>query len=105
MKKDIQNFIAECEICQRNKGETVKTPGLLQPLPIPNQRWEEISMDFITGLPKSKGKDAIMVVVDRLTKYAHFYGIQSEYKASQVAKVFITEIHRLQGIPKVIVSD
>ena len=85
MKKDIQNFIAECEFCQRNKGETVKTPGLLQPLPIPNQRWEEIFMDFITGLPKSEGKDAIMVVVDRLTKYAHFCGIQSEYKASQVA--------------------
>jgi len=53
MKKDIQNFITKCEVCQRNKGETVKTPGLLQPLPIPNQRWEEISMDFITGLPKS----------------------------------------------------
>ena len=75
MKKDIQNFIAECEVCQRNKGEIVKTPGLLQPLPIPNQRWEEISMDFITGLSKLEGKDAIMVVVDRLNKYAHFYGI------------------------------
>lgn len=66
---------------------------------------EEISMDFITGLPKSQGKDAIVMVVDRLTKYAHFYGIQSNSKASEVAKVFLKEIHRLHGLPKVIVSD
>jgi hypothetical protein len=62
-------------------------------------------MDFITGLPKLEGKDAILVVVDRLTKYAHFCGIQSTYKACQVAEVFMKEIHRLQGFPKVIVSD
>ena len=55
-----------------NKVETIKTPGLLQPLSIPSQRWEEISMDFITGLPMSEGRTIIMVVVDRLTKYAHF---------------------------------
>jgi hypothetical protein len=79
MKKDIQKFVRECQVFQRNKGEIVKALGLLQPLHIPNQRWEEISMDFITGLPKSEGKDAIFVVVDRLTKYAHFCGIQSTY--------------------------
>jgi hypothetical protein len=85
MKKDIQKFVRECQVCQRNKGEIIKTPRLLQPLHIPNQIWEEISMDFITGLPKSKGKDVIFVVVDRLTKYAHFCGIQSTYTTSQVA--------------------
>jgi hypothetical protein len=62
-------------------------------------------MDFIIGLPKSEGKDTIFVVMDRLTKYAHFCGIQSTYMASQVAKVFMKEIHRLRIFPKVIVSD
>ena len=58
-------------VCQQNKVETLKTPGLLQPLLIRSQHWEEVSMDFITSLPKSEGKSFIMVVVDRLTKYAH----------------------------------
>jgi hypothetical protein len=105
MKKYIQKFVRECQVCQRNKGEIVKALGLLQPLHIPNQIWEEISMDFITGLPKSEGKDAIFVVMDRLTKYAHFCGIQSTYTTSQVVEVFMKEIHRLHGFPKVIVSD
>ena len=64
--------MAECLVCQHNKVETIKTTGRLQPLSIPSQRWEDISMDFIRGLPKSEGKSVIMVVVDRLTKYAHF---------------------------------
>jgi hypothetical protein len=79
MKKDIENFVIECQVCQRNKGETVKAPSLLQPLHIPHQRWEEISMDFITS------KDVFFVVVGKLTKYAYFCGIQSTYMASQVA--------------------
>jgi hypothetical protein len=72
MKQDIRKFVAECEVCQRNKGETVKSPGTLQPLLIPPAIWKDISMDFITGLPKSGNKSVIMVVVDRLSKYAHF---------------------------------
>ena len=64
--------MAECLVFQQNKVETIKTPGPLQPLSIPSQHWEEISMDFITSLPKSEGKSVIMVVVDRITKYAHF---------------------------------
>jgi len=66
MKKDILTFVAECDVCQRHKGETVNTPGTLQPLPIPASIWIEVSMDFITGLPKSGNKSVIMVVVDRL---------------------------------------
>ena len=72
LKFDIQKFVAEFLVCQQNKVETIKTPGLLQPSSIPSQRWEDISVDFTTILPKSKGKSVIMVVVDRLTKYAHF---------------------------------
>jgi hypothetical protein len=73
MKKDIQKIVRECQVFQRNKGETIKSPGLLHPLHIPNKIWEYISMDFITGLPKLEGKAAIFVSVDRLTKYAHFF--------------------------------
>ena len=79
--------------------------GLQQPLPIPNQKWESISMDFITGLPKVQEKDCIFVVVDRLTKYAHFMAISTHHKASQIVEVFFKEIFRLHGIPENIVSD
>ena len=71
-------------MCQRNKGEIVKPSGLLQPLLISNQICEYMSMDFIIRLPKSQGKHVVFVVVDRLTKYAHFCGIQSTYTAIQV---------------------
>ena len=72
MKNDILTFVAECDVCQRHKGETVKSPGKLQPLPIPASIWTEVSMNFITSLPKSGNKSVIMVVVDRLSMYAHF---------------------------------
>jgi len=71
MNKDIKTFINHCEICQRSKYETVASPGLLQPLPIPSQVWQDISMDFIEGLPNSSGKQVIFVVVVRLSKGAH----------------------------------
>ena len=67
MSNDIQKYVAECNKCQRNKNENIMTPRLLHPLNIPNQKWEEISMDFIEGLPVSEGKDKILVVVDKLT--------------------------------------
>ena len=105
LKFDIQMFVAGCLVCQKNKFETINTPGLLQPLSIPIQRWEEISMDFITGLPKSKGKSVIMVVVDRLTKYAQFCALSHPFKASTIATTFMDTIQKLHGNPKIIVSD
>ena len=69
LKQEVTNWVQECDVCQRNKHEHVPTPGLLQPLPIPNAAWETISMDFVEGLPKSNGKDTILVIVDKLTKY------------------------------------
>lgn len=72
MRRRIQEYVQACETCQRNKYQTLSPGGLLQPLPIPTQVWSDISMDFIGGLPKVHGIDTIMVVVDRLTKYAHF---------------------------------
>jgi hypothetical protein len=97
--------VAECVVCQQNKVETIKTPGLLQPLSIPSQRWEEVSMDFITGLPKFEGKSVIMVIVDRLTKYAHFCALSHPFKASTVATAFMETAQKLHGSPKIIVSD
>jgi hypothetical protein len=87
MKQDIRNFVAECEVCQRNKGETVKYLGTLQPLLIPPTIWKDISMDFITGLPKSGNKSVIMVVVDHLSKYAHFCALPHPFIASTVAQI------------------
>jgi hypothetical protein len=79
LKTDVQRFVVECLVCQQNKVETIKTPILLQPLTIPNQCWEEVSMDFITGLPSYEGKSVIMVIVDRLTKYAHFFALSHPF--------------------------
>ena len=105
LKSDIQKFVAECLVCQQNKVETIKTPGLLQPLSIPSQRWEDVSMDFITGLPKSEGKSVIMVVVDRLTKYAHFCALSHPFQSSTVSTTFMETIQKLRGNPKITVSD
>ncbi|WVZ17815.1 hypothetical protein V8G54_010797 [Vigna mungo] len=104
MKKMIQEFVKPCDVCQRQKYEV--TPArLLQPLPIPDRIWEDISLDFITGLPKSKGFQAIFVVVDRLSKYGNFTFLKHPYTARKIAELFAKEIVRLHGIPQSIVSD
>ena len=105
LKGEIMQHVRECSICQQNKIENTHPAGLLQPLPIPEQKWESISMDFITGLPKVQGRDCLYVVVDRLTKFAHFFSISSDYSAAQVAELFFREVFRLHGLPKTIVSD
>eukprot|EP00253_Pinus_taeda_P019405 PITA_19405 len=105
MKNDILTFVAECDVCQRHKEETVNTPGTLQPLPIPASIWTEVSMDFITGLPKSENKSVIMVVVDRLSKYAHFCALPHPFTPTLVAQSFMDQIFKLHGMPTSIVSD
>lgn len=75
MKSHVRNMVRECDICQRNKHESVSSPGLLEPLPIPEKVWEDVTMDFIEKLPLSKGKDAVMVVVDRCSKFTHFIAL------------------------------
>jgi hypothetical protein len=92
-------------ICQGQKYLTSSPGGLLQPLPIPDRIWEDLSIDFITGLPKSKGYEAILVVVDKLSKYVHFIPPKHPYTAKTIAEVFVKEVVRLHGIPLSIVSD
>lgn len=105
MKNTIQEFVRQCDICQRQKYMASSPGGLLQPLPIPEQIWEDISLDFITGLPKSKQFEAILVVVDRLSKYAHFIPLKHPYTARSIAEIFCKEIIKLHGLPLSIVSD
>ena len=105
MKQDICNFVVECDVCQRNKGETVKSSARLQPLLIPPTIWKDISMDFITDLPKLGNKSIIMVVVDHLSKYVHFCTLQHPFTASMVAQIFMDQVFKLHGMPHSIVSD
>ena len=105
MKAFIDELVNQCPVCQLSKTERVPYPGLLQPLNIPKSKWSEISMDFVEGLPKSHGFDVILVIVDRLTKYAHFIPMSHPYTVHKVATLFTNNIFKLHGLPKVIVSD
>ena len=106
MKKEIAAYVARCDTCCRVKAVHLKLAGLLQPLPVLGWKWEEISMDFIVGLPTTqKGNDSIWVIMDRLTKSTHFIPIQTVYRPHQYAELYITHIVRLHGIPRTIVSD
>jgi hypothetical protein len=103
---DVKAYVQCCEQCQRNKSKTVKPGGLLQPLQIPTSKWESIGMDFIVGLPCSKaGYDAILVVIDRLSKMVHLIPTSTNVTAPEVGKLFVENIVKLHGIPESIVSD
>jgi hypothetical protein len=81
MKQQIEAYVAACSICKKAKSEHSKLPGTLQPLLVPDQAWNVIAMDFIEGLPKSKQFNTILVVIDKLTKYAHFIPLTHPYTA------------------------
>ncbi|KAK1605582.1 hypothetical protein QYE76_029255 [Lolium multiflorum] len=100
MKREIGSYIAKCDICQRVKAEHQRPAGLLQPLKIPEWKWDSVGMDFITGLPKSsKGNDSIWVVVDRLTKVAHFIPVKTTYQGPKLVELYIFRIVALYGTP------
>ena len=106
MKQDITKYVAECDTCGRVKADHMRTPRFLQPLPIPIWKWEEISMDFIMGVPRmSKGYDSIWVIVDRLTKSAYFLSMDTRYSAKKYAKLYFDQIVTLHGVPLTIVYD
>jgi hypothetical protein len=106
MKADIVNYAARCLECQKVKSEHRHPTWLLQPHVIPESKWEVISMDFIVGFPlMTKRHDSIFIVVDSLTKSVHFISMRTTYQSPDIARVFISEIVKLHGMPKRIISD
>jgi hypothetical protein len=106
MKRAIAKYVALCDNCQRVKAECQRSAGLLQPLKIPEWKWEEISMDLIVGLPKTQsGYDSIWVIVDHLSKVVHFIQLKTIYKGSKLAELYIARIVCLHGVPEKILSD
>lgn len=95
----------QCAVCQQAEREHTKPAGLLTPLPIPSAPWEDLTMDFVEGLPASEGYDSIMVVVDCFTKFAQFVPLRHPFNAAQVACAFWDNVVKLHGIPSSIVSD
>jgi hypothetical protein len=106
MKVDIAKYVAECDTCHRMKASNLKPAGVLQPLSITMWKWDDISMDFIVGLHlTARKKDSIWVIIDRLTKTAHFIAVHTTYLMQQYEKLYMDQIVRLHGIPKTIISD
>jgi hypothetical protein len=106
LKRDVAAHVVVCDVCQRFKAEHQRLAGLLHPLKVPKWKWEEIGMNFITRLPcTSKGYDSIWVIVDRLTKVAHFIPVKITYKGCQLAEIYMARIVCLHSVLKKIVSD
>jgi hypothetical protein len=106
MKREIDQYVSKCDTCQRIKTSHLKSARALQPLSIPSWKWDDISMDFIMGLPNtSRHHDSIWVIVDRLTKVAHFLPVHTTDKAQKYAELYKDRIVCLHGLPRTIVSD
>ena len=101
----IKRYVQSCQVCQRTKPRNEKDPGLLTSLDIPASRWTDISVDFVGPLPKSDGKDGIMVVVDRLTKRAHFVPTTIRASSKEIGQLLKDHIFKLHGLPRSILSD
>ena len=106
MKIDVAKYVAECVTCSRVKAQHQKPYGNLEPLPVPMGKWDDLTMDFITKLPKTrKGHDMIWVIVDRFTKSAHFLATRENWPMEKLAELYVKEIVRVHGVPLSIVSD
>ncbi|GJQ95279.1 putative reverse transcriptase domain-containing protein [Tanacetum coccineum] len=106
MKKDIAEYVSKCLTCLKVKAEHQRPSGLLQQPEIPVWKWEGIAMDFVTKLPRtSSGHDTIWVIVDRLTKSAHFLPMREDYKMDRLARLYLNEIVARHGVPISIISD
>lgn len=105
MKTDILQWVQSCRVCHQAKPDRARYPGLLQPLPIPKTAQTVVSMDFIEGLPQSGNANAILVVIDKFSKFSHFIPLRHPFTASSVAKLFLDHVYRLHGMPNIIVTD
>lgn len=105
MKNNVQQYVLSCDTCQHIKSDSRRPSGLLQPLPVPEHLWEDVTMDFVEGLPTSNGYNGILVVVDRLSKYTHFIPLVHPYTAKSVARLFVEYVVKLHGLPRSIITD
>ena len=106
MKNDVVNFVSKCLTCQQVKAEHQRPAGLLQPMEIPEWKWDQVTMDFVSDLPRTKNNhDSIWVIVDRLTKSAHFIPVLTTYSMDRLAELYTQNIVRLHGVPSSIISD
>jgi hypothetical protein len=106
MKHEVAHYVFECDTCRKVNADYMKPGGLLQPLSILEWKWDCISMDFIVGLPMTTCKfDSIWVIVDRLSKSAHFIPINTNYKVQKYAEIYIAHVLCLHGVLKTIISD
>jgi hypothetical protein len=106
MKREIAHYVSECDTCRKVKADYMKLGGLLQPLNIWDWKWDDISIDFIVGLPMTTRKfDLIWVIVDRFTKSAHFIPVNTRYDAQKYAEIYVSRVLCLHGVSKMIISD
>ena len=106
MKRDVTEYVSKCVTCQQAKPEHQVPTSLLNLLPIPQWKWDNITMDFVSGFPLTQQKhDLVWVIVDRLTKSAHFIAVRIDYSMDRLAELDVDEIVRLHGVPLSIVSD
>jgi transposase InsO family protein len=105
LKKLVHQLVSACTVCQQAKPERVKYPGLLQPLPIPDGAWQVVSLDFVEGFPLSKNKNAVLVVVDKFSKYSHFIALSHPFTALSVDQLYMTYVYKLHGMPLALISD
>jgi hypothetical protein len=106
MKREAARYVSEYDTCQKVKAGYMKPRGLLQPLSVPEWKWDNKSMDFIVGLPLTARKfDSIWVIVDRLSKSTHFIPVHTNYNVQKYAGIYIAPVLCLHGVPKTIISD
>jgi hypothetical protein len=98
LKQEVDSYVKQCSVCQHAKSEKTNKTGLLQPLPVLAEAWQDITMNFVEGLPKSEGFNSILVVVDRFSKYAHFLPLKHPYTAKQVEQAILDGVIRLHGM-------
>ncbi|QRV90602.1 Transposon Tf2-12 polyprotein [Ceratobasidium sp. AG-Ba] len=105
LKKSVTSYVSHCESCIRNKHSNQLPPSLLNPIELPSRPWDHINYDLITGLPESEGFNAILTVVDRMSRMVHFIPTTSRASAADVANLFVTYVWKLHGLPSKTISD